>query len=157
MNYFRFSGWLFFMTWIISDSIPRYVTPHLHSIYDTFEELERGAWNTGRLGAPLSLTLQIILSFALAYILSTWSVWCLLRCFSYTRVPETSRALYFLTGFVCCEYALGKMAKADRYRGFFMSVFHFSISMGTFVVFSMNPLQLKTYFPWLLRLMGMEF
>ena len=46
------------------------------------------------------------------------------------------------------------MAKFDKYRGFFMSVFHFAIAMGAFIVFSQNYAAIKVYYPWLIRLMG---
>lgn len=156
MNYLSFVGWLLFMTWIISDTIPRYIQPHLHSIWDGLEELAAGGWGTGRAGGPLSLVIQIVIAVALAYVLTVWSAWCVLRCISYTRDPETGRALYFLTGFVCCEYALGKMAKVDRYRGFFMSVFPFTMAMGAFVIFTLNPVPMQEAYPWLLRWMGMN-
>jgi hypothetical protein len=156
MNYLGFAGWLFFLTWIVADTIPRYVLPSLHSVYDALEELDAGAWGTGRLGAPLSLLIQAVLSAFLAYVLTTWSTWCVLRCIVYTQTLESGKSFYFITGFLCCEYALGKMAKADRHRGFFMSVFHFVMAMGAFVVFAMNPAPIKTAFPWLLRLMDID-
>jgi hypothetical protein len=145
------------MTWIIADTVPRYILPWLSSVWGTLEDLAAGGWGTGRFGRILSLALQIIFSVALAYILTVWPAWCVLRCMSHTRPPETVGALYFITGFLCCEYALGKMAKADRYRGFFMSVFHFTMAMGAFVVFAMNPLPMKEAYPWLVRWMGMNF
>lgn len=157
MHYLNFTSWLFFMTWVIADSVPRYVLPRLFPVYDALEELETGGWGTERLGKPLSLTIQILLSLSLAYILTIWSTWCVLRCIVFTRVPDTSRALYFVTGFICCEYALGKIAKADRHRGFFISVFPYTMAMGAFVVFSMNYQPMKEAFPWLIRWMGVNF
>ena len=145
------------MTWIVADTVPRYVMPQLHSVYDILEELAGGGWGTGRLGRPLSLLIQIVFSLTLAYVLTIWSTWCVLRCISYTQAPGTGRAWYFITGFICCEYALGRMAKVDRYRGFFMSVFHFTIPMGAFIVFTVNPVAIKEYFPWLMRWMGVDF
>jgi hypothetical protein len=79
----------------------------------------------------------------------TWSVWCVLRCFTYTQGLETGRAAYFVTGFLCCEYALGKIAKAGKYRGFFISVLPFAMAMGAFVVFTVNPRPIFEAFPWL--------
>jgi hypothetical protein len=157
VNYLSFVGWLLFVTWILADSVPRFVLPRLHTLYDILGELASGGWGAGRWGNPLSLIIQIVLSGFLAYALTTWSVWCVLRCFAYTRAPETSGLLYFGTGFLCCEFALGKMARADRHRGFFMSVFHYTMAMGAFVVFSMNPLPIKDFYPWLTRLMGVDF
>jgi hypothetical protein len=157
MYYISFVGWLFFMTWFLSDTIPRHVLPQLHSVYDALEDLKTGSWGTGRLGAPLSLIIQIVLSGFLAYVLTIWPTWIVLRCIAYTQTPGTGRMLYFGTGFLCCEYALGKMAKADRFRGFFMSVFPFVMPMGAFVVFTMNPAPIKESYPWLLRLMGVDF
>jgi hypothetical protein len=157
MNYLRFTGWLAFAAWVLADSLPRFVLPQLHTLYDALEELASGGWGTGRWGASLSLAIQVILSGFLAYALTTWSVGCVLWCFVHTRAPETSGLLYFGTGFLCCEYALGKMARADRYRGFFMSVFHYTMAMGAFVVFAINPLPIKDSYPWLMRLMGVAF
>ncbi|MDR1377812.1 MAG: hypothetical protein LBJ36_02010 [Synergistaceae bacterium] len=157
MNYLSFAGWLLFATWILADSVPRFVLPRLHAIYDALEELASGGWGTGRWGSPLSLVIQVVLSGFLAYLLTIWSVWCVLRCFTYTRFPGTSGVLYFGVGFLCCEYALGKMARAGRYRGFFMSVFHYAMGMGAFVVFAMNPLPIKDFYSWLMRLMGVDF
>jgi hypothetical protein len=145
------------VTWIVADTVPRYILPKLASVWEALEELNAGGWRTGIPGRPLSFVIQIIISISLAYILAAWSAWCVLRCISYTRSPETGRMLYFITGFVCCEYALYKMAKADRYRGFFMSVFHFTMGMGAFVVFAINPLPMQDAYPWLLRWMGISF
>jgi hypothetical protein len=155
MNYFGFVGWLSFLAWIIADTVSRYILPQMDSVYDALEELSAGGWGTGRAGFFLSFAVQVLLSAAFAYILTTWSAWCVLRCFVYTREVE-NKALYFVTGFLCCECALGKMAKAGRYRSFFMSVFHFTMAMGAFVVFSMNPKPLQEAYPWLTRLMGVE-
>lgn len=154
MHYLDFAGWLIFITWIVSDMIPRYIMPLLYPAYDALEELRGGAWGMGRLGAPLSLAIQILISLTLTWILTGWSAWCVLRCMAYTRGMETGRALYFLSGFVCCEYALAKIARADRYRGFFLSVFHFSMAMGAFIVYSINPTPIGTVYPWLARWMG---
>jgi hypothetical protein len=145
------------MAWVMGDTVPRYILSQLESVWDALEDLSAGGWGTGRFGKPLSLAIQIVLSVSLAYVLTVWSAWCVLRCISYTRSPETGRALYFITGFVCCEYALGKMAKACRYRGFFMSVFHFTMGMGAFVIFAMNPQPMKEAYPWLIRWMGVIF
>ncbi|MDR2137461.1 MAG: hypothetical protein LBO68_04150 [Synergistaceae bacterium] len=157
MNYLSFAGWLLFAAWILADSVPRFVLPQLHTLYDVLVELASPEGEAGRWGAPLSLLIQIVLSGFLAYVLTIWSVWCVLRCFVYTRIPGTSRLLYFGTGFLYCEYALGKMARADRYRGFFMSVFHYTMAMGAFVVLAMNPSPIEDFYPWLMRLMGVNF
>ncbi|MDR3264999.1 MAG: hypothetical protein LBT15_03210 [Synergistaceae bacterium] len=157
MNYLNFTGWLFIMTWLIADMVPRYILPWLNSVWSALEDLAAGGRGTGRFGRPLSLAVQMVISVALAYILTAWSAWCVLRCINYTRSPETARILYFLTGFICCEYALGKMARADRYRGFFMSVFHFTMAMGACVIFAINPLPMKEAYPWLVRWMGANF
>ncbi|MDR1648942.1 MAG: hypothetical protein LBR71_01665 [Synergistaceae bacterium] len=149
MNYIGFAGWLFFMTWVMADTIPRYVAPHLGSVCDTLENLASGGWGTGRMGFFLSLATRIVLSAFLTYILMSWSVWCVLRCFAYTQGLETGRALYFVTGFLCCEYALGKIAKVGKYRGFFISVLPFAMAMGAFVVFTVNPRPIAEAFPWL--------
>jgi hypothetical protein len=87
----------------------------------------------------------------------SWAVWCVLRYFAYTKGLDSRRALYFVTALLCCEYPLGKLAKADRYRGFFMSVFHFAMGMGAFVVFVINPIPIKEAYPWLMRLTGVYF
>ena len=157
MNYVGFAGWLFFMTWVVADTIPRYVMPRLAHVCDTLEDLAAGGWGTGRQGFFLSMAIQIVLSAALAYILMTWSAWCVLRCIVYTRTPGTGRALYIATGFLCCEYALGKIAKAGRYRGFFISVLPLAMAMGAFVVFTVNPRPIAEAFPWLAALMGVSF
>lgn len=130
--------------------------PRFDSLCDILDELSMGGFGAGRWGWLLSRLIQIILSVFLAYVLTIWPVWGLLRCISYTRSLDTGWALYFITGFIICEYPLGSMAKATKYRGFFMSVFHFAISMGAFVVFSMNPLAMKNAYPWLVRLMGID-
>jgi hypothetical protein len=157
MNFIRFTGWLLFMTWVAADTVPRYITPHLDSVCDTLENLSSGGWGTGRSGFFLSWAIRIVLAVFLAYLLTAWSVWCVLRCLAYTQAPETGRALYIVTGFLCCEYALGKMAKAGRYNGFFISVFPFTMAMGAFVVFTLNPRPAAEAFPWLTALMGMNF
>jgi hypothetical protein len=157
MNYLSFTGWLFFMAWVVSDTIPRYAMPQLAHVCDTLENLASGGWGTGRQGFFLSMVIQIILSAALAYILMIWPVWCVLRCIVYTRVPGTERALYVVTAFLCCEYALGKIARAGRYRGFFMSVLPVAMAMGAFVVFTVNPRPIADAFPWLAAFMGVSF
>ena len=148
----RFMGWLFFMTWVVSDTVPRYVLPQMERVYDTLEELSRGAFCAKRLGALLSKIIQIVLSVCLAYILTTWPVWCVLRYFTYTRGMDSGKFLYGITGFLCCEYALGKMSKAYRYRRFFMSVFHYAFAMGAYVVFTINPTPIFEAYPWLVRM-----
>jgi len=145
------------MTWIISSTVPGYVLPRLERVYDTLEELSRGAFCDKRLGALLSNVILIALSVSLAYVLTTWSAWCVLRYFIYTHGMETGRALYGVTGFIFCEYALGKMAKAHGYRGFFMSVFHYAFAMGAYVVFIMNPRPLVDAYPWLMEMMDFKF
>ena len=59
MHYLNFAGWLVFITWIVSDTVPRCLMPLLYPVYDALEEMRLGAWGTGRLGTPLSLTIQI--------------------------------------------------------------------------------------------------
>jgi hypothetical protein len=66
------------------------------------------------------------------------------------------RFLHFFIGFLCCEYALARMTNAEKYRGFFMSVLHFTFAMGAFVIFSMNPQPIKDYYPWLVGYMGVD-
>lgn len=156
MNYLSFVGWLSFMSWIIADTVPRYILPQLYPAYEALEELSKGAWGTGRLGPVLSLATQMLISAALAYALITWSAWSVLRCIVYTQNRDVSRALYFITGFICCEYTLGKIARADRFRTFFLSVLPYTMSMGAFIVFSMNYQPMKDAFPWLIRWMGLE-
>jgi hypothetical protein len=80
-----------------------------------------------------------------------------LRYFEHVRSIDSWRALYGITGFLCCQYALGKMALATKYRGFFMSVFHYAIAMGAYIVFNINPMPIMDYYPWLIRLVGFEF
>ena len=150
----NFTGWLFFMTWIVGDAVTRYILPQLERIYDTLEDLSKGAFCDKKLGAPLSKAIQIVLSVSLAYILTTWPVWCVLRYFTYTRGMESGRYLYGITGFLCCEYALGKMAKAHHYRGFFMSVFHYAFAMGAYIVFIINPTPIFESYPWLVRMVN---
>ncbi len=156
MHYLDFAGWLVFIAWIVSDTVPRYLMPLLYPVYDALEEMRNGAWGLGRLGAPLSLIVQILLSLTLAWILTAWSAWCVLRCMAYTHGMATGKAPYFLTGFLCCEYALTRMAMADRHRGFFLSVFHFAMAMGAFVVYSITPAPIGEVYPWLVRWMGVR-
>ena len=70
MHYLNFAGWLVFITWIVSDTVPRCLMPLLYPVYDALEEMRLGAWGTGRLGTPLSLTIQILISLTLAWILT---------------------------------------------------------------------------------------
>ena len=145
------------MTWTVGDMIPRYALPQLERVYDALDDLSKGSFCDPSLGRPLSLSIQIVVSVSLAYILTIWPVWCILRYFEYVRPMETGRALYGITGFLCCEYALGKMAKAYKYRGFFMSAFHYTIAMGAYTVFTINPRPIITAYPWLMRLMNFNF
>ncbi len=156
MHYLDFAGWLVFATWALSDLVPRYVMPLLHPVYDALEDMENGASPMGRLGTPISLLVQILISLILTWILTGWTAWCVLRCMAYAKNPATGKALYFITGFVCCEYALARIARADRYRGFFLSVFHFTMAMGAFIVYSINPAPIKEVYPWLVRWMGLD-
>jgi len=145
------------MTWIVSDTVPRYILPRLESAYNALEDLSRGAFCAKNFGRSLSLAIQVIISISLAYILTIWPVWCVLRYFTYTKGMDAGRWLYALTGFLCCEYALGKMAKAYRYRSFFMSVFHYTFAMGAYVVFTINPTPITTAYQWLMRLISFKF
>ena len=142
------------MTWIVGDTATRYILPQLERVYDTLEDLSKGAFCPKNPGAFLSKTIQIVLSVSLAYILTTWPVWCVLRYFTYTRGMESGRYLYGITGFLCCEYALGRMAKAYPYRGFFMSVFHYAFAMGAYIVFIINPAPIFEAYPWLVRMVN---
>lgn len=157
MNYLSFAGWLAFWGWIFSDTITRYLLPQLHSVYDVLEDLKSGKWLAVGIGSLLALIAQALIAVALTYFFMTWSTWCVLRCIVYTQNLETGRALYYITAFLCCECALGKVARADKYRTFFLSVFPYTMSMGAFVVFSMNPKPMQDAFPWLIRLMGLTF
>ena len=145
------------MTWIVSDTVPRYILPQLEHVYDTLDNLAEGAFCAKSLGRPLSFSIKIIISVFLAYLLTIWPVWCVLRYFEYVRPVGSWMALYGITGFLCCQYALGKMALANKYRGFFASVFHYAIAMGAYIVFIINPNPIVEYYPWLMRLAGFEF
>ncbi|GHV36789.1 hypothetical protein FACS1894187_12030 [Synergistales bacterium] len=157
MGYFSFAGWFAFAAWILADTGKRYIMPRFGSLCDTLDELSSGGFGAGRWGSLLSRLIQIIISVFLSYILTIWPVWSVLRCVLYTRSPDSNWALYFITGFIICEYPLGSMAKALPYRGFFMSTFHFAISMGAYIVFSINMSPIKTAYPWLVQLMGIDF
>ena len=157
INYLKFTGWLFFMAWMVGDAVPRHILPQLERVFDTLEDLSGGAFCAKNLGFPLSFAIQIVISVSLAYILTIWPVWCVLRYFEYVRGMESGRVLYSITGFLCCEYALGKMARAHKYRGFFMSVFHYTFAMGAYVVFTINPRPITEAYPWLMRLVGFNF
>ncbi|WP_314717263.1 hypothetical protein [uncultured Fretibacterium sp.] len=157
LNYLEFAGWLILITWIASYVFPRYIMPSLHPLCDALEELHGGSGGMGFLGAPLSLLFQIILSLALTWLLTGWSAWCVLYCRAYTRGMTTGRIQYYLTGLFCCEFALSRMAKADRYRGFFLSVLPFAMAMGAFIVYSVNPASIRKMYPWLVRWMGFYF
>ena len=44
MHYLNFIGWFLFITWIVSDTIPRYLMPFLlYPVYNALEELRGGA------------------------------------------------------------------------------------------------------------------
>ncbi|MCL2768229.1 MAG: hypothetical protein FWE49_05845 [Synergistaceae bacterium] len=137
--------------------MPRFILPQLERVYDTLDELEKGAFCAKSFGGPLSLTIQIILSVSLAYILTIWPVWCVLRYYEYVRLMDDGRSLYGITGFILCQYALAKLALSTKYRGFFMSVFHYAVAMGAYLVFIINPMSIKDSYPWLIRLVGFEF
>ena len=137
--------------------VPLHILPQLERVYDTLEDLSKGAFCAKKFGEPLSLSIQIVVSVSLAYILAIWPAWCVLRYFEYTRELDGGRILYAVTGFLCCEYALGKIAKTAKHRGFFMSVFPYAISMGAYIVFIINPMPIKEAYPWLMRLVGFEF
>ncbi len=156
LHYLDFAGWLVFIAWIASDMVPRHIMPLLYPVYDALEGLRSEDGGMGSLGAPLSLLIQILLSMALAWVLTGWSAWCVLRCIVYTRGMPAGRVQYYLTGLVCCEFVLSRMAKADRYRGFFLSVFPFAMSMGAFIVYSVNPTPIAKAYPWLVRWMGLH-
>ena len=145
------------MTWMVGDMIPRYVLPQLERVYDALEDLSEGAFCSKALGVPLSFAIQAVISVSLAYILTIWPVWCILRYFEHVRGMDSGRALYSITGFLCCEYALGKMAKAHKYRSFFMSVFHYTFAMGAYIVFTINPRPITDAYSWLMRLVGFSF
>ena len=154
MEYLKFAGCLALTAGLFAELACRCIVPLLASLYDKLEKLSRGDWGTGRWGAKASSGIQFVFSIALAYVLTTWSVWCVLRCIVYTRDLENGRGLYFLTGLICCEYALGKIAMADRYRGFFMSVLPFPMAMGAFVVFAMDPSPMGESYPWMIEWLG---
>ena len=158
MNYLNFAGWLLFMTWVISDIVPRYILPQLEHVYDTLDSLAEGAFCAKSLGRPLSLLIQVVVSISLAYLLTAWPVWCILRYFEHVRhIDDSWRVLYGITGFLCCLYALGKMASAHKYRGFFMSTFHYAVAMGAYIVFIINPRPIMEAYPWLVNMMGFQF
>ena len=157
MNYLRFMGWLAFMAWALCGVVPRYILPQLEHVYDILDDLSEGSFCEKSLGRPLSISIQVVLSLFLAYVLTIWPVWCVLRYFEFTRPLETGRALYGISGFLLCEYPLGEMANSYKYRGFFTSVFHYTMAMGAYVVFIINPIPIMDYYPWLMRLVGFSF
>ena len=53
MHYLDFIGWFLFITWIVSDMIPRYLMPFLlYPVYDALEELRGGAGGRGGSAPP---------------------------------------------------------------------------------------------------------
>lgn len=153
LEYLKFISWTALWAWIWSDTARRYILPVFSGFYKMLDEMS----NDESLGfirrKALPFGIELVVAIFWAYVLMSWSVWCVLRCVMYTQNPEANRWLFFISGFVCCELALGKVAAASQHRNF-LATFPYVMAMGAFTVFSLNYDPIRTAFSWLTKFVG---
>ena|GEM_PF-748029 len=159
LEFLKFISWTALWAWVLSDSYARYVTPFIAKFYNALDEITNTDKEKGKSNyyyrKTITMSIEIIFSIFLAYIMISWSVWCLLRCVLYTRGFDVDRWVYFISGGICCELALGRAARALPHRNFF-SAMPYIMGMGAFIVFSMNYEPIRTTFPWVIKFVGLE-
>jgi hypothetical protein len=156
LHYLTFFSWLALWGWIFSDLCCRFGIKKLGAVHSALDELASGIYCGVRWGRALALGLEVLFALVLAYILMIWAVWCVLMSVRYTIGQQESQWVYFVTGFICCVLPLGKVARAMPSRGFWGSVFPFTMGMGAFIVFSLNDQPIRDAFPWMLYFVGLR-
>ncbi len=144
MTYLKFAGYLAFWGWVVAVTYKRYVAPVTKWVYDA---LEPGSPEGVPAPRWLSVIIKIALSGVLTYLLGLWPAYCVTRTVQFLKLPDTGVWSFYITAFVICEWTLGVIARKEPYRGF-LSVLHIVLAMGFFVMFALNPLFLKTTYPW---------
>ena len=159
IEYLKFIFWTALWAWVLSDTYARYVMPFIDKFYNALDEITNASLEKGKreyyFRKTITMSIEIIFSIFLAYIMISWSVWCLLRCVLYTQGLDVDRWVYFISGGICCELALGRAARALPHRNFFASM-PYIMAMGAFVVFSMNYEPVRTTFPWVIKFVGLD-
>ena len=142
--------------WILSSTYNSYVIPRIQSFYDIADDMAgegRGGSFPASLPEVASLALRIVLTAVQLYILGIWSAYCTLRVVRVTHIPGTEyKWLLYVAAFFVCEGALGTVAYRENYRGI-LSVLHYAMAMGMFVMFCLNPGMMVPVYPWLIRIM----
>ena len=93
------------------------------------------------LGSGLLLVLEI-------YIQSAWSAFSVLKVLEYAQQPGATRWVYYASGFLLCEGALGVIARKDPGLSIFR-VLRSVIPMGSFAVFALVPSRIDIFYGWL--------
>ena len=159
LEFLKFFSWTAIWAWVLSDTVSRYAIPYLNKFHDILDEVTRADLNEGKnkfiLMKAISLLIRLVFSICLAYVMISWSVWCVLRCVLYTQGFETGRWPFFISGFFCCELALGKVANACPRRNF-LDILPYVMGMGAFVIFSLNYEPIRTTFPWMIKFVGLN-
>jgi hypothetical protein len=159
LEFFKFLSWTAIWAWVLSDTTARFAVPYFTKFYNALDEMTIIGSGKGKTNyyfvKTIALLTEIIFSICLTYIMISWSVWCVLRCVLYTQGLETNRWIFFISGGLCCELAISKVAKASPHRNF-LGVLPFIMSMGAFVYFSINYEPIRTTFPWMIKFVGLD-
>jgi hypothetical protein len=145
--------------WILSDTVARYVVPYIDRFYVVVGDMAKTIEVSGKANLyfikTVSLLIQIIFTLCLIYIMTSFSVWCILRCVMYTQGLDENRWVYFIAGGICCELALGRVARASTYRSF-LGMLPYVMAMGAFIYFPLNYEPIRTAFPWMIKFVGLS-
>jgi hypothetical protein len=159
LEFLKFFSWNALWAWVLSDTVSRYAVPYFDKFYDVLDEMVKTREDNGKVNhyfiKAIAVLIEIIFSICLTYMMVSWSVWCIVRCVLYTQGLDVNRSVYFITGGICCIFALGVVARASVHKHF-LGVLPYIVSMGSFVVFSMNYEPIRTTFPWIIKFVGLN-
>ena len=157
-EFLKFISYTALWAWVLSDIVSRYAVPYIERFFDALDEMANVNTDNGKgqyyFRKTITVLIQIIFAICLTYVMTSWSVWCILRCVLYTQTPDVSRPLFFITGGICCVLSLGSAARATTHKNF-LSVVPYVVAMGAFVVFSLNYEPIRKSFPWLIKFVGL--
>ena len=159
LEFFKFFSWTALWAWVLSDTAVRFVLPLIDKFHNILGEITKTSLNEEKskyyFMKTIALSLEFIFSICFTYVLTSWTVWCVLRCVLYTQGMVTNRWPFFIAGFLCCELALAHPARASTRKNF-LGVLPYILAMGAFMVFSLNYDPIRTTFPWIIKFVGLE-
>jgi hypothetical protein len=158
-EYFRFVSWIALWAWILSDIVAKYIIPSIDKFYVAVADIGKPNQYEGKLYCffkkIISLLIAIVFTLLFTYITTSWSVWCILRYVKFTHGLDVYGWVYFISGGILCELALGKVARASTYNGFLGMLPHI-MAMGAYLCFPLDYNIIRTVYPWLINFVGLN-